>query len=163
MTGGARAWFDGRSLRERRLILVMLALVVVTILWAGIIRPVRNGLSDSRERYTAAVVRLGAAEAALSQVKAIQRRPLPTPNGMLADVVRARAQSAGLTLTGLDSEAPDRVRVTVATARAGALTQWIAGLEGEGVLVDSLTVSGAGGQAGAGAVSAQMTLTARGN
>lgn len=159
MTAGLRAWFDARSLRERRLILVMLALAVVTILWAGIIRPVRNGLSDSRERYTAAVVRLGEAEAVLSQVKAIQRRQLPAPNGALADVVRARAESAGLTLAGLDSEAPDRVRVTITTVRAGALTQWIAALEGEGVLVDSLTVSGAGGNA----VSAQMTLTARGN
>ncbi|MEH3047917.1 type II secretion system protein GspM [Sphingomonas adhaesiva] len=159
MSTALRAWFDARSLRERRLILVMAALLMVTILWAGIIRPVRAGLSDSRERYTQAVVRLGAAEAALSQVKAIQRRQPPTPNGLLADVVRARAEAAGLTLAGLDSEAPDRVRVTIATARAGALTQWIAALEGEGVLVDSLTISGAGGTA----VSAQMTLTARGN
>ena len=71
---------------------------------------------------------------------------------------RARAASAGLTLTGLDAEAPDRVRVTIATARAGALTAWIGALEGEGVLVDSLTISGTGGNA----VSAQMTLTARG-
>lgn len=159
MTAGLRAWLDARSLRERRLILVMVALALVTILWAGVIRPVRNGLSESRERYTQAVVRLGEAEAALSQVKAIQRRQLPTPEGLLADVVRARAEAAGLTLTGLDSEAPDRVRVSVATARAGALTQWIGALEGEGVLVESLTVSGAGN----GAVSAQMTLAARGN
>ncbi len=158
MTVPLRAWFDARSLRERRLILVMVALAVVTILWAGVIRPVRSGLSESRERYTQAVVRLGEAEAALSQVKAIQRRQLPTPNGALVDVVRARAEAAGLTLAGLDAESPDRVRVSIATIRAGALTQWIAALEGEGVLVDSLTVSGAGGTA----VSAQMTLTARG-
>jgi general secretion pathway protein M len=158
MIAPLRAWFAARSLRERRLILVMVALAVVTILWAGVIRPVRGGLSDSRERYTQAVVRLGEAEAALAQVKAIQRRQLPTPNGALADVVRARAGSAGLTLAALDAESPDRVRVSVATIRAGALTQWIAALEGEGVLIDSLTVSGAGGNA----VSAQMTLTARG-
>ena len=45
-----RDWFASRSLRERRLILVMLGLAAVTLVWAAIILPVRNGLSSSRER-----------------------------------------------------------------------------------------------------------------
>lgn len=153
----ARAWFAGRTLRERRLILVMVALAAVTLLWALVILPVRNGLSSARARYSAAVVQLGAAEAQLAAVKRIQRRapgavPLP-----LADTIRARADTAGLPVAALDAAAPDRVRVQIATARAGALMAWLAGLESEGVLVDDLTVA----PGAPGTVSATMTLKAR--
>ena len=152
-----RQWFDGRSLRERRLILVMLALAAVTLLWAGIVRPVREGLSSSRARYADAVVRLGEAQAALAQVKAVQRtQPAPVPLP-LVDTVRQRADAAGFTLASLDAEANDRVRAGIATARAGALMAWLAGLEADGVLVDGLTVSGNGD----GTVTATMTLKAR--
>ena len=65
-----RAWFDGRSLRERRLLLVMTALLVLVILWAGIIRPVGDGLSSARGRHADAVVRLGETEAAVEAIHA---------------------------------------------------------------------------------------------
>lgn len=151
-------WFQARSLRERRLILAMLALAAVTIVWAGIILPVRNGLSSSRARYTDAVVRLGEAQAGLRQVKAVQRRVGPPLAGVLVDAIRASAEGAGLTLSTLEPDGADRVRAGVASARAGALTAWIAGLEGSGVLVDSVTVAANGD----GTVNAQMVLVRRG-
>lgn len=151
-------WFQARSLRERRLILAMLALAAVTIVWAGIILPVRNGLSSSRVRYTDAVVRLGEAQAGLRQVKAVQRRVGPPVAGVLVDAIRASAEGAGLTLSTLEPDGADRVRAGVASARAGALTAWIAGLEGSGVLVDSVTVAANGD----GTVNAQMVLVRRG-
>ena len=151
-------WFAGRSPRERRLILVMLGLAAVTLVWAAIILPVRNGLSSSRARYTDAVVRLGEAQAELVQVKAIQRRMGAVASGALPDVVRASAEGAGLTLSTLEPEGGDRVRAAVASARAGALTGWIAGLESGGVLVSSLTVA----TNGDGTVNAQMILMRRG-
>lgn len=156
---GIKSWFDGRSPRERRLLLVMVALAVVTLVWAGLILPVRNGLSSSRARYTDAVVRLGEAQAGLSQIKSLQRRAAAAPLGApLADTIRTRAEAAGFALASLDVEGPDRVRASIATARAGALMQWIAQLEREGVLVEALSVSGAGG----GSVTTQMTLRRRG-
>lgn len=154
---GIRTWFDGRSLRERRLLLVMGALAAVTLVWGVLILPVRNGLSSSRARYTDAVVRLGEAETGISQVKSLQRRPAAPLGGSLADVVRARADAAGFALASLDVDGPDRVRASIATARAGALMQWIAQLERDGMLVDELSVTGAGG----GSVTAQMTLRMR--
>jgi general secretion pathway protein M len=152
-----RTWFAGRSLRERRLLLVMAGLAAVTLLWATIILPVRNGLSSSRERYTDAVVRLGAAEAGLAQVKAIQRRR-PQPLGApLLDAIRQRGDAAGLAFSSLEVQGPGRVRAAIATAKAGALMGWIGAMEADGVLVDSLTVSGNGD----GTVAAQMTLMGR--
>ena len=151
-------WYQARSLRERRLILAMLALAAVTLVWAGIILPVRNGLSSSRARYTDAVVRLGEAQAGLGQVKAAQRRAGPPLAGVLADAIRTSAEGAGLTLSTLEPDGADRVRAGVASARAGALTAWIAGLEGSGVLVDQVTVAANGD----GTVNAQMVLVRRG-
>ena len=153
---GLRTWFDGRSLREKRLILVMLALLALTIMWGAIILPVRDGLASTRERYDAAVVRLGEAEARVAAVRRIQRaRPTPL-DAPLADAVRARADDAGFALASLDPDG-DRIRIAIATAKPGALLGWIAGLEADGILVDGLTITGNGD----GTVAAQMTLMAR--
>ena len=40
MIANLKRWFDTRSLREKRLLLVMAALAVLTLVWGGIIRPV---------------------------------------------------------------------------------------------------------------------------
>lgn len=149
-------WYGGRSLREKRLILAMLALLGVTIVWAGVIRPVRDGLESTRERHANATVRLGEVQRQVSAVKAIQRGRPRLPEGAIADAVRARADEAGFALASLDPEG-DRVRVTIATAKPGALLGWIAGLEADGLLVDSSTISGNGD----GTVAATLTLKGR--
>ena len=46
---GLRHWFEGRSLREKRLLLVMAALAVLTLLWGAVIRPVGDGLSSGSQ------------------------------------------------------------------------------------------------------------------
>lgn len=151
-----RAWFDARSLRERRLILVMLALLAVTFVWLLVIVPVQDGLSSARTRYADAVIRLGQAEADARAVRGIQRRqpaPVPLP---LADAIRTRAAEANLSLVTLDAQGDDRVRISVTGASAGAITAWLARLEGEGILVQDLTITAAGGT-----VTANATLAAR--
>lgn len=153
---GIRAWFTSRSLREQRLIAVMIALLAATSLWGGVIRPVRDGLASSRARYDDAVARLGATRGAVAAIKAIQRGRPRTPDAPLADAVRARADAAGFTLSALDPDG-DRIRIAIGTAKAGALLGWIAGLEEDGVLVDSVTITANGD----GTVAAQLTLKAR--
>lgn len=134
---GPRSWFAGRSLRERRLILVMLALLAVTIVWGGIILPVRDGLSSARERYADAVTRFGTTEAAIDQLHAAGRRP--PLSGTLADTLRLRADVAGFTLASVDESGAGRVHATIQAARPAALSRWFAGLEANGILVDSAT------------------------
>lgn len=153
---GITSWFRGLSLREKRLILVMLALLVVTIVWAGIIRPVRDGLASTRERHASAVIRLGAVQRQVAAVKAIQRGQPRALEGPLADAVRARADEAGFALASLDPDG-DRVRITIATAKPGALLGWIAILESDGLLVDASSITGNGD----GTVAATLTLKAR--
>ena len=132
---GLRTWFAGRALRERRLILVMLALLAVTIVWGGIILPVRDGLSGARERHADAVVRLGATQAEVDLIRAAGRRiPL---TGSLADTLRLRAEAAGFGLATVEDSAGGRVHATIAAGRPAALGRWFAGLEASGILVES--------------------------
>lgn len=129
-----RAWFEGRSSRERRLILVMLALAALTIVWGGIIRPVGDALAGARTRHADAVLRLGETQARVDAVRLAGRgQPSAVP---LADDVRARAADAGLALASVEPQGPDRVRVAVQAARPGPLTGWLARLESRGLLVD---------------------------
>ena len=76
-------------------------------------------------------------QARVDVVRLAQRRGPATLPLQLPDEVRARAAEAGFTLLGVDPDGPDRVRVTVQSARPGALAQWLARLESRGVLVDS--------------------------
>ncbi|MCP3734482.1 type II secretion system protein M [Sphingomonas sp. RP10(2022)] len=132
---GIRTWFAGRALRERRLILVMLGLLVVTIVWGGIILPVRDGLSSARERHADAVVRLAATQSEVDLIRAAGRRvPL---TGSLADTLRQRAEAAGFALATVDEPGGGRVHATIQAARPAALSRWFAGLEANGILVDA--------------------------
>jgi general secretion pathway protein M len=151
----ARIWFDARSLRERRLLLVMAALLVLVILWAGIIRPVGDGLSSARARHADAVVRLGETQAAVEAIRAAGRRP-PIA-GSVADAVRARADQAGFTLASLTEDGPNRVRVAIQAARPAALTGWLAGLESRGLLVEQATLTDNGDRT----VAAQLVIEGR--
>ena len=154
---GLRSWFEGRSLRERRLLLVMAALAALTLVWAVVIRPVGDGLSSARERHASAVTRLGETEATVALLRAAQRsRPAPL-TGALADIVRVQADQAGFSLTSLDQDGADRVRVAIPSARPGALSAWLARLERGGILVDAVTMTDKGDRT----VSATMTLKAR--
>lgn len=154
---GLRTWFERRSLRERRLLLIMGALAVLTLIWAVVIRPVGDGLSSARERHANAVTRLGETEATVALLRAAQRsRPAPL-TGALADIVRVQADMAGFSLTSLDQDGADRVRIAIPSARPGALTAWLAKLERGGILVDSVTMTDKGDRT----VSVTMTLKAR--
>jgi general secretion pathway protein M len=153
-----RFWFAGRSLRERRLLLVMFALLALTIVWAGIIRPVTDGLSSARERHTDALIRLAETQARVKELEAIQRqRPAPL-EAQLDTVIRDRANEAGFALASVTPDGPNRVQITIATARPGPLLGWIAGLESAGILIDSLSTADNGDKT----VSAQISLKVRG-
>ena len=106
---GLRTWFVDRSLREKRLLVVMGALLVITIVWAGIVIPIRDGLETSRARYEDAVVRLATTRSDVDLIKAAGRRAPLTAS--LADTVRAAADQAGFEIATLDDQDGGRVHV----------------------------------------------------
>lgn len=153
-----RTWFEGRSLRERRLILVMLALAVVTIVWGGILRPLGDALASARTRHEDAVVRLGETQARVEAVRLIGRGSPSAIVPSLADEVRARAAEAGFTLSSVEPDGSDRVRVAVQAARPGAFTGWLARLERRGLIVDQVAFTANPDRT----VGANLTLRSRG-
>ena len=153
-----RAWFDARALREKRLILVMFALLALTLIWYAVIRPLGDALSDERGRHADAVIRLGATEASVAAIREIDRRRPPPLTGTFADAIRARAADAGFALASLDEDGPSRVRVSIQSARPAVLVPWLARLEGAGILIDSATLTDNRDRT----VGVQMTLKARG-
>ena len=152
---GLRAWFAARSLRERSLLLVAAALAMVTVIWGGIVVPVRDTLSSARARHADAVDRLGTTIARVDLLRRVGRRPALA--GDLVTLVRGEADQAGFALATIDAAGADRVRATVQSARPGALAGWLARLEARGVLVDSATLTDHGDRT----VGAVLVLKAR--
>lgn len=150
-----RLWFQGRSRREQRLLLVMVALAIVTLLWGLVIRPMGDAMAGARERHAAAVVRLGETRARVEDLRAARR--VPPLAGSLAEAVRAQAEVAGFPLASLDPDTGGGVRVSIASARGAALTAWLARLERSGIVVDSATLSDNGDRT----VSARLVLRGR--
>ena len=152
-----RLWFAGRSLRERRLVLVAAALALLTLVWGGVIRPLGDALANARARQADAVLRLADTRTAIAAIRAARSSRVAL-TGSLADTVRASAEAAGFTLASLDPQGADRVRVGIASARGGALVGWLAQLERSGVLVDSAQLADHGDRT----VGVDLTLKARG-
>lgn len=153
-----QAWFRARSLREQRLLLVMFALLALTIVWGGIILPVTDALSSARTRHDAAVVVLAETEARVHAVKALEHdRPAPL-GAPLDSIIRDRANAAGFALANVTRVGDSGVQIGIASARPGALMAWIAGLEDDGILIDTLTLTDNGDKT----VSAQISLRVRG-
>jgi general secretion pathway protein M len=152
-----RAWFDARSLREKRLLLAMAALFAIVLVWFGLLRPLGDALSDARRRQADATVRLGETRAAVEAVAAARALAGAPLTGPIEAAVRSRAEAAGFTLTTLNPLGPDRVQVAVPSARPGALVGWAAALERDGLLVESLATTDNGDRTVAG----QLTLRRR--
>ncbi|MFC3581012.1 type II secretion system protein M [Sphingomonas hylomeconis] len=153
-----KTWFDGRSLREKRLLLIMAGLAALTLLWVAIILPVTDGLSSAKERHADAVVRMGETQARLKVLQDLQRDRPAALGGPLDAIIRTRANDAGFPLSLVNPVGGDRVQIAIGSARPGALLGWIGDLERSGILVDSLNITNNGDQT----VAAQMTLKARG-
>ncbi|MEO9132763.1 MAG: type II secretion system protein GspM [Sphingomonas sp.] len=158
MTERFRLWFAARSLREKRLLIVMVALAAVTLVWALIIRPVNDGLSDARQRHTDAVILLADTQARVKAVAAIEQQHPAAIAAPLDTIIRDRANEAGFALTNVTADGPNRVQIAIATARPGALFGWFAQLESAGILVDSLVTADNGDKT----VSAQISFKVRG-
>ncbi len=153
-----RVWFALRSPREQRLLLVMLALLAVTIVWAAIILPLTIGISSARSRHDAATTLLAETEGRVRAVKELEQDRPAALGGPLDEIIRNRANEAGFALANVSRVGDNGVQIGIGSARPGPLLRWIAGLEDDGILTDTLTLTDNGDKT----VAAQMSLRVRG-
>jgi general secretion pathway protein M len=142
MIARLKTWFDGRSRREKWLILSMLALLGVTAAWI-IVLPIDEALSSARRRNADAAIRLAQTRGQVDAVRALRRARPEALAEPLDAIVRQSGSAAGFALDSVSTDG-NKLRVHINSARGGALLAWLGELEGQGVLVDQLSVTDAG-------------------
>jgi general secretion pathway protein M len=141
MSARLQALWLARTPRERWLLGVMLALVALVLVWLLILRPLSDMLSTARQRHGEAVAVLAEARSQAAAIEALERnRPAPFA-GPIDSAVAAAASAAGFQLSGLQPEGEGRVSLAIGAARPQALFGWIAALEAQGYIVQSLTAT----------------------
>lgn len=134
-----RAWFDGRTSRERRLLLVMFVLAGLTMAWLGVVRPVFAWRDASAARLDLAETRLSAVRRVQTEAPAATPVRGPTSQN-IEPTVKAAAAARGVPVV-LAMDQDGRLGFRVARVRTGEVLGWLAGLEAaSGVRVCSLSL-----------------------
>ncbi len=140
MIDALRSAWAARSIREQRLLLVMFALLALTILWLGILRPLGDASSAARERLDRATVDAGRIAARAEDIKQAKRGMPAALDTPLDTAVQQAASAAGFELSRVDLQGQDRLGIAIAAARAPALFDWLGGLARRGVLVEHIAI-----------------------
>ena len=135
---GLRTWWGERSLREQRLLLVMLALLAFVALWLLALRPLSDQLEAEQRRHADAVTALAQARARAAALRGRGGGPAtPAPLPIDALISRTSAE-AGFANARIAGQGPARATFALDAVRAPAFFAWIRALEARGLVVDSL-------------------------
>lgn len=138
-----REWYSARSLRERRLLVIMLAVAVPLLVWLAVVQPISRAYQAALDRHLQAVDRHGRIRAL---VEGPRTEPVRTraPGGDLALIVTDSAAQAGITLDSNSPAGPDSVSISDTQAAATAVTSWLGALEAQGVRIEELRITPSG-------------------
>lgn len=137
-----RSWFEARSARERRLILLMLAIAVPLLAWLLVVVPLNSAYDSALERHLEAVDRNGRVRALADPVRTARPAVVaPAGSADLALVVAEAATQAGLTVDSTSPTGPDSVTIAIAQARPTAAVEWLRNFELRGIRVEELRMT----------------------
>lgn len=134
-------WWDGRTVRERRMLAVMAVLLAAVLAWLAVVRPAMAWRDEAGRQRTVAAADLAAVQTALRQLGPKSAgAPVATDAGGLEPVVVQTAEAAGLTVTtGMD--ASGRLGFRISNGSSAAVFGWLAALQtAHGIEVVSLGV-----------------------
>jgi general secretion pathway protein M len=142
MMDAVKNWWNGLSMRERWLVGVAGVLAVGVLGWA-LGRPAVAAFADLENRHAAAIERAGRVAA---KVQLLAQRPAKSVaaavDAMAVDQYLAQsAGEIGLTLDRNEARGQRQVTIAIGAAKAPVLTGWLASLEGQGFIVDQLTIT----------------------
>lgn len=137
---GRAGWWGARTLREKRLLLAMAALLTLVLLWFAVIRPLMDARAAAEQRLNAAVTELARARA---EAAAISRSPAgpnnnPVPLPVDGFLMQSGAEQ-GFTNLSVVADGASRATISMANARPQAYFGWIAQLEARGLMVESMS------------------------
>ena len=135
-----RTWYDGLTGRERGLVAIAAGLALVVIFVFGIVLPLGRAHDAAHLRHRQAVE---ASSLLLAQIAALEA-PAPrraTLAGPVAQVVATSADSAGFVLQSNQALGAEAATIVVPTARPSAALAWLDTLAGQGIVLESLTMT----------------------
>ncbi len=127
VVGQAQAWWSGRTLRERRMLMVMAGLLTAFAIWLGLVQPVLGWRADAADRAEAAAVTLAEVRAAAASFRP-PGAPAGPPPEELEPLIRRTAEAAGLDVVTLMS-ASGQLGFQLSSVGSGPLFAWLAALE----------------------------------
>lgn len=137
----ARDWFLSRSIREQRLILLMLGIALPVVAWLLVVRPLNAAYDDARKDQLEALTRHGRVLALADAAKSAPARRVRAGNADLQLVVTEAASQAGIVLQGTTPTGPNAIDISVTGGRAPVLAQWLAQFEARGIAVQQMTMT----------------------
>ena len=132
----ALAWWEGRTLRERRMLMAMAVLVLAVVAWLGVVRPLGAWRAEAARDRTRAEADLAVARHAAARLspaeKANESIDLPA-------VVEAANQLTGLSpMTGMSPSGG--FGFSLSNTPTAAAFGWLAVLRDQGVEASDLSV-----------------------
>ncbi len=133
-------WWDGRTVRERRMLMVMAVLAAAVLVWLAVVRPVQAWQGEAADRRIEAEATLAEVRSGL-RIIAPSAAPQAAAGGEgLEPLVRRTAGAAGLNVV-TTMAAGGGLGIQMSQAPGRETFAWLAGLEADhGVKVCSLGV-----------------------
>lgn len=139
--GRAHQWWDGRTVREQRMLMLMVLFAAVVVVWLGVIRPALVWReAAAAERLQAEADLAGVRDGLLRLARLAPAQPVATDAGGLEPLARRTAEAAGLELT-TSMDPSGGLAFRIVGGSSAAVFGWLAALEADhGVDVRSLGV-----------------------
>lgn len=135
----AHGWWDGRTVRERRLLMVMATLVAAVLAWLVVVRPVQAWQTDAAYRRVEAEATLAEVRSGL-RIVAPSSAPAAASTEGLEPLVRRTAEAAGLAVV-TTMAAGGGLGIQMSQTPGRETFAWLAALEADhGIKVCSLGV-----------------------
>lgn len=153
----AGRWYAGREPSEQRVIAGLAGLIVLTVLWLGVWKPLSDWRAVEHNRYQNAQVQLDWMRANESRARALAAEGTGAGGRRsLLPVITRAAQAQGIQVNRLQPESGGVVSVSIQTQPFNDVLQWLYQLEeNNGVTVLRLA---ADAQSQPGIVNAQIRL-----
>ncbi len=157
------AWWSSLAERERRLLLLAAAVLATGLFYGLLWAPLQRGVALRSQRVAALRADLAWMRGAAVQLVSLRAQAAPPAAGaavasdaplarQVADSARAAGLSTVIELPAGAARGP--LQIALRPVSFATLMPWLAGLRGQGVVVDALQLDAAG----AGRVQGQVTL-----
>lgn len=134
-------WYGTRTVRERRLILMMLAIALPLLAWLLVVLPLSRAYEAALDRHLESVDRNGRVRALAEGARAGRAAPAAAAGQNLGMLLTESAARAGLVIAANESGGPGVASVTIAAAPSAGAMQWLRELESGGVRIEELRMA----------------------